>query len=77
MEIRQEVQSVLPTLSPTLVEEDVVQHLRNELGVETVNDLKFDEQSDFPMLKRIQVRKLIASWKTGMLDYHHVVPCRS
>ena len=76
MEIRQEVQSVLSTLSPTLVE-DVVQHLRNELGVETVNDLKFVEPSDFPMLKRIQVRKLIASWKTGMLDYHHVVPCRS
>jgi len=66
-EIKQKIQSVLSTLEPSLLEE-VMQHLTNGLGVETIGDLKYVEPSDLPMLKSIQVRKLIQSWKTGKLS---------
>lgn len=66
-EIKWKVQSVLPTLEPTLLG-DAMQHLTNGLGVETIDDLKYVEPSDLPMLKSIQVRKLVESWKTGTLN---------
>lgn len=52
-EIKQKVQSVLPTPESKLLEE-VMQHLTNGLGVETINDLKYVEPSDLPMLKSTQ-----------------------
>ena len=56
-EIKQKVQFVLSTLDPTLLE-DVMQHLTNELGVGTVDDLQYVDPGDLPMLKSIQVCKL-------------------
>lgn len=66
-EIKGKVQSVLPTLESTLLE-DVMQHLTKRLGVETADELKYVEPSDLPMLKRFQVCNLIESWKTATLD---------
>ncbi len=61
--IKAEVLAVLTSLS----NEDallIVQVLLDDVGVETVDDLRYVEPSDLNMLKPIQVRKLIAAWNS-------------
>lgn len=62
-EIKKAVQSVLPNLLSQLLEE-ACEHLLN-IGVETEDDLKYVQASDLPMLKDIQVRKLLSNWTKG------------
>lgn len=62
-EIKNAVQSILPNLLTQVVEE-ACEHLIG-LGVETADDLKYVKSSDLPMLKDIQVRKLINNWQQG------------
>ena len=73
-EIKKAVQSVLPNLLPQLLEE-ACEHLISK-GVEEVDDLKYVHPSDLPMLKDIQVRKLINNWKQGtyIVEYNFPLP---
>ncbi|XP_042230004.1 uncharacterized protein LOC121871659 [Homarus americanus] len=63
-DLRQSIQAILPTLIPPTLEQ-VVDHLANSIGVETVDDLKYVQLEDLSMLKAIQACKLIASWTQG------------
>lgn len=69
--VKESVQSILPNLLPELLEE-VIEQLAS-LGVETIDDLKLVESTDLPMLKPIQVRKLIAMWTQGTSAIHTVL----
>lgn len=62
-EVQKSVESILPNLPPQLLEE-VREHLAS-IGVETVSDLQYVKSHDLPMLKDIQVRKLIHKWTPG------------
>ena len=59
--IKAEALAVLTSLSDedTLL---IVHVLLDDVGVDTVDDLRYVELSDLIMLKPIQVRKLIAAW---------------
>ena len=60
--VKTSIQEILTNIS----DEDatsVAEHLCNEVGVESSDDLSLVEPADLPMLKKIQVRKLIQNWK--------------
>ena len=64
------IQTALRAVLPALPEDEasqVAEHLVNDVGVVTTDDLKFVQPNDLPQLKPIQVRKLIQAWqKEGM-----------
>jgi hypothetical protein len=63
MDVKQAILVVLPALSHS-VASDVAHSLETNVGVETIDDLRFVEAADLnQLLKLIQVRKLISSWK--------------
>lgn len=55
--------NVLPNLPPQLLE-NTCEHLFT-IGVEAVSDLQYITPDDLPMLKTIQVRKLVEKLKQG------------
>lgn len=57
-DLRELVQAALPNISESLLEE-VLSHLLDVLGVESVDDMGEVMDTDFPMLKPIQARKLV------------------
>ncbi|KAK4317467.1 hypothetical protein Pmani_011468 [Petrolisthes manimaculis] len=61
-ELKLRIAEILPALTSVVVK-DVCEHLTNELGVKSIEDLKYIKEDDLPMLKLIQVRKLIKNWK--------------
>lgn len=67
-ELQIAIKAILPTLEPTTLDE-IVTHLQDEVGVSSPEDLKYIEDSDIPMLKPIQRRKLLAALKKGRLVF--------
>lgn len=64
-DIKRIIHDILPTMPPLKLDE-VCQHLTEEVGVETTEDLSYVEASDPPMLKGIQLKKkLLERWKQG------------
>lgn len=56
------IQTALRAVLPALPEDElsqVAEHLVNDVGVVTTDDLKFVQPNDLPQLKPIQVRKQI------------------
>lgn len=56
------MQTALRAVLPALPEDEasqVAEHLVNDVGVVTTDDLKFVQPNDLPQLKPIQVQKLI------------------
>lgn len=55
---------VLPDLGQDLLMV-VIQHLKDEIGVNSPEDFKYIQESDLPMLKPIQRRRLLDILKKG------------
>lgn len=68
-DIKRALLDVLPTLSETLLSA-VADHL-SDCGVEEESDLQFVEENDLKeLLKPIQCRKLLRSWKVkGLYNF--------
>ncbi len=66
-DIKQAISSILTTISAELLQ-SVVQKLTDEVGVQSKEDLSLVSANDFGnLLKPIQVRKLLAAWKEGIM----------
>lgn len=62
-EIKLSIQGVLGNMTEDEAS-TLAEHLREEVGVEGPEDLVLVEPGDLPMLKPIQIRKLIKVWKS-------------
>lgn len=60
-DIKTEIRKVLNLTEVEVL--SVAEHLCEEVGVEGQDDLILVEPDDLPMLKKIQIRKLIQAWK--------------
>lgn len=69
--VKEEITSVLKDLPPSLLS-DICDHLSTSLGVEEVKDLRNVKEEDLPMLKPIQVRKLIEKWREGISHLYSI-----
>ena len=66
-EIKENIYSVLPQLSEEKLLE-VAQHLADNIGVMTVDDLSYVEETDInSILRPVACRKLLQKWKIGKL----------
>lgn len=68
--VKEEITSVLKDLPPSLLS-DICDHLSS--GVEEVKDLRYVKEEDLPMLKPMQVRKLIEKWREGISHLYSIV----
>lgn len=63
-ELQKRVEEILPDLGQDLILV-VVEHLKDEIGVSSPEDFKYIQESDLPMLKPIQRRRLLDILKKG------------
>lgn len=65
-EVKEKITSCLPDLGEQKLQE-LMHILREDIRVATVDDLALVEQGDITcVVKRIQARKLLLSWKKGI-----------
>ena len=68
--IRKAVSDVLPSLSTDLLDSLIENLMKPDVGVTTVEDLKFVVESDLRgHVNAIMARKLLASWKQSGMNY--------
>ncbi|KAK4294679.1 hypothetical protein Pmani_032719 [Petrolisthes manimaculis] len=65
--LQKSLEEVLPDLGQDLLIV-VVEHLKNEIGVNSPEDFKYIQESDLPMLKPIQRRRLLDILKKETSD---------